>query len=340
MKNLSKLRKIANLLIQGLIFTATYIFIYKQVFYKTNLPGLISTLQDDLTQSGFQNQLVIIMTLMVVNWCIEAYKWKYLIGKVEHVGFFKACQAVLTGVSISSFTPNRVGEFFGRVFILKKASPVEGILITIVGSISQLLVTVISGSIALLIFMPYYLHDAPYSHGYLYYGISALVFVLDVLLLALFFNISILATLKERILQNRLKKMQRFFRIFAFYHNRELAAVIMLSLTRYLVFSTQFYLLLRLFDVNIPYLNALVLISLIYFIMAIIPTIALTELGIRGSVALYFFGLYFEKFPLVEGMGHAGVFAASTILWMINLGLPALIGTIFVFRLQFFRKTE
>ena len=340
MKNLSKLRKIENLLIQGLIFTATYIFIYKQVFHKTNLPELISALKDDLTKSGFQNQLIIIITLMVVNWCIEAYKWKYLIGKVEHVGFFKACQAVLTGVSISSFTPNRIGEFFGRVFILKKASPIEGILITIVGSISQLLVTVISGSIALLIFIPYYLNDSPYSHVYLYYGISALVFVLDVLLLALFFNISILATLKERILQNRLKKMQQFFRVFAFYHNRELAVVIMLSLTRYLVFSTQFYLLLRLFDVGIPYLNALVLISLIYFIMAIIPTIALTELGIRGSVALYFFGLYFEKFPLVGGMDNAGVFAASTILWMINLGLPALIGTIFVFRLQFFRKTE
>ncbi len=340
MKNLSKLRKIENLLIQGLIFTATYIFIYKQVFHKTNLPELISALKDDLTKSGFQNQLIIIITLMVVNWCIEAYKWKYLIGKVEHVGFFKACQAVLTGVSISSFTPNRIGEFFGRVFILKKASPIEGILITIVGSISQLLVTVISGSIALLIFIPYYLNDSPYSHVYLYYGISALVFVLDVLLLALFFNISILATLKERILQNRLKKMQQFFRVFAFYHNRELAVVIMLSLTRYLVFSTQFYLLLRLFDVGIPYLNALVLISLIYFIMAIIPTIALTELGIRGSVALYFFGLYFEKFPLVGGMDNAGVFAASTILWMINLGLPALIGTIFVFRLQFFRKTD
>jgi len=83
-----------------------------------------------------------------------------------------------------------------------------------------------------------------------------------------------------------------------------------------------------------------VLISLIYFTMAIIPTIALTELGIRGSVALYFFGLYVGKFPLIDGTNNIGVFAASTILWMINVGLPALIGSIFVFRLQFFRKTD
>ena len=88
------------------------------------------------------------------------------------------------------------------------------------------------------------------------------------------------------------------------------------------------------FDVQIPYFNALVLISMTYLIMAVIPTIALTELGISGSVALYLFGLYFRQIPL------AGVFAASTILWMINLGLPALIGTIFVFKLQFFRKED
>ena len=340
MKNLPKLRKIENLLIQGMIVIVTYIFIYKQVFQKTNLPGLIKTLEDDLTQSGFQNQLLIIIMLMVVNWCLEAYKWKYLIGKVEQVSFFKACQAVLTGVSISSFTPNRVGEFLGRVFILKKASHIEGILITLVGSVSQLLVTIINGSIALLIFIPYYFPDMAYSQGYLYYGIVSIVLSLNILLIGLFFNLSFLTTLKERILQNRLKRLRRFFRVFAFYHNRELVRVMMLSLTRYIVFSTQFYLLLRLFDVRIPYFNAIVLISLIYFTMAIIPTIALTELGIRGSVALYFFGLYVGKSSLIDGTNNFGVFAASTILWMINLGLPALIGSIFVFRLQFFRKND
>jgi hypothetical protein len=74
--------------------------------------------------------------------------------------------------------------------------------------------------------------------------------------------------------------------------------------------------------------------------MAIIPTIALTELGIRGSVALYIFGLYSGQVLPVSGANSLGIFAASTLLWTINLGIPALIGTIFVFRLQFFRKTR
>ena len=268
MNNLPKLRKIENLLIQVLIFIATYIFIYKQVFQKSNLPGLLRTLEDDLVTTGFLSQMLVILLLMMGNWCLEAYKWKYLIGKIESIGFFKALQAVLTGVSISSFTPNRVGEFFGRVFILRKASHIEGILITIVGSISQLLVTVFAGSVSLLVFIPHYLPDSSYSHGYLYYGIAAVVVMLDFLLLGMFFNLSFLSAFKERILEERLQKIRRFFRVFAFYHNRELVRVMMLSLTRYLVFSAQFYLLLRMFDVRIPYFNAIVLISLIYFIMA------------------------------------------------------------------------
>ncbi len=325
-------------MIQLAIFLATYAFIYKQVFHTSNLPELIKTTGDDLAKPGIQDRLLIIILMMVINWCLEAYKWKYLIGKIEKVSFFKAFQAVLTGVSISSFTPNRVGEFFGRVFILREASHIEGILITMVGSVSQLLITVFAGSASLVILIPHLLPDAAYSHGYLYYGIISIVTVLDLLLLALFFNLSFLSALKERILKNRWKKLRRFFRVFAFFRNRELATVMALSLTRYIVFSTQFYLLLELFDVSIPYPTAMMLISLVYFMMAIIPTIALTELGIRGSVALYFFGMYFGHLHTTLANLSLGVFAASTILWMINLGFPALVGTIFVFRLQFFRK--
>jgi hypothetical protein len=329
-----------NLLIQLAIFLVTCLFIYHQVFHKTDFSGLLQTIEDSLVKPGFKPVFLLVILLMVVNWSLEAYKWKYLIGKVEKISFFKSFQAVLTGISVSSFIPNRVGEFFGRIFILKTASRIEGVLITIVGSMSQLLVTILAGSIALLIVIPRYLSDAGFSSGYIFYSLVAIVMAMDFLLVSLFFRLSFLATLKERILQNGLKRFRKFFRIFAFYHNREMGTVLLLSFTRYLVFSTQFYLLLVLFGIRIPYFNALELIALVYFIMAIIPTIALTELGIRGSVALYVFGLYFKPIVPMAGAGNMGIFTASTLLWIINLGIPALIGTIFVFRLKFFRKTN
>lgn len=338
MRNPAKIRKILNLIIQLLILAVTYGFIYKQVFFKTGFPELLQSLRADINQAGFIKQLLLVFLLMVINWCIEAYKWKFLINKIETITFFSSFQAVMTGVSISSFTPNRIGEYFGRVFILKKASHIEGILITILGSMSQLLVTVIAGTLSLLIFLPSYFQNSIYGSGNVYYGIVFLAILLDLLLLGMFFNVSFLSALKERILKNGLKKARRFFRVFGFYHNKELLTLIIFSFLRYMVFSSQFYLLLRLFAVPVPFFNALILISLIYFIMAIIPTIALTELGIRGSVALYFFGLYLSQaYPGSNGF-NLGIFSASTMLWMINLGLPAILGTVFVFRLQFFRK--
>lgn len=337
LKNLSKLRKKGNLILQLLIFAATCIFIYFQVFSKADFPGFIGVIKKISDEPGVPSQFRIILVLMLLNWCLEAVKWKFLIGKIEKIGFFKALQAVLAGISISSFTPNRTGEFIGRVFILKKSSVVEGILITLVGSMGQLLVTVVAGSASLLVFVMHYFTEAVFSHHYIFIGMTVLLVVFNLLLLGLYLNLSFLATLKERMLKNRLKKLRRFFRVFALYRKRELLMVLLLSLMRYAVFSTQFFLLLQVFDVRIPFLSALILISLTYFIMAVIPTVALTELGIRGSVALYFFGFFFDQPDVFEGTVKLGILAASTSLWLINIGLPALLGTIFIFRLQFFR---
>jgi hypothetical protein len=102
----------------------------------------------------------------------------------------------------------------------------------------------------------------------------------------------------------------------------------------------QFYLLLLITGCEIAYPEALMLISLNYLIMAIIPTIAITELGVRGSVAIYVFGLYFANTVFWINSGATAVFAASSVLWIINLVVPAILGIIFVYRLRFFRKED
>ncbi|MCK9422239.1 MAG: flippase-like domain-containing protein [Bacteroidales bacterium] len=340
MKNKSKVRKLANLALQLLILGVTYAFIYKQVFLKNDIPSMIKNFEGELSKPGFTYGLILVIFLMLVNWGIEAWKWKLLIGKIETISFLKSFQAVLTGVSISSFTPNRIGDFFARVFILQKASHIEGILITILGSISQLLITILAGSAALLIFIPYCMAGTAFGHGYLYYTLLALIISFNLILLGLFFNVSFLSSLKEKIFKNGLKKLRKFFRVFAFYHNKEIATVILLSFLRYVVFSFQFFLLLWILGISLPFYHAQLLISLIFFIMAVVPTIALTELGIRGSVSLYVFGLFFARIDPSMMYCTLCIFAASTLLWVINLGIPALMGTFFVFRLQFFRNRK
>ena len=340
LKNRTKIGKTYNLIIQVAIIVLSYGFIYDQVFDKKDLPGILRKIGNELSNPDVFWLMVLVIFLMFVNWAIESVKWRYLMAKIERIGFWKSYEAVLTGVTISSFTPNRIGEYFGRVFILNTASRIEAILVTILGSMSQLLITIFTGSIALLTFVPLFMDHYWSYNSYLFYVIGAAIIGFNILLLGFYLNISFLASLKEKILRNGLKRIRKFFKVFAYYHNRELLTVLGYSLLRYVVFSAQFFLLLRVFAVQIPYLDAIMLISLIYYVMAVIPTIALTELGIRGSVALYFFGIYFSGHPHDSEAINFGVLAASTLLWAINLGIPALVGSVFVFRLKFFRKKE
>lgn len=339
MKDPSKVRKIANLLLRTAIFAIACLFLVQRVFSERGLHDFFTALRLSVVSgSGIQLfWLAVVLVMMPVNWGLEARKWSFLIVKTEKVPFGRAFQAVLAGLAVSSFIPNRAGEFLGRIYMLRTAGRIEAILMTLVGSVSQLLVTLLAGSVALLIFLPGFLPGTAAVYRYLYVALAVFLVVLNLSLLGLFFRMSFLSALRERLLAGRLKRFRKYLRVFAFYRNGEIARVILLSMARYLVFSGQFYLLLRLSGVVIPYLPALMLIALVYLIMAFIPTIALTELGVRGSVAVAVFG----SWATLTGAGDpgAGVLGASTLLWVINLGVPTLAGSFLVFRLRFFRKT-
>ncbi|MBL0343488.1 MAG: hypothetical protein IPP71_23095 [Bacteroidetes bacterium] len=81
--------------------------------------------------------------------------------------------------------------------------------------------------------------------------------------------------------------------------------------------------MLYLFGIDFSYLESMRLIALIYLVMAVVPSIALSELTVRGSVALYFLS------PLTGN--SAGIIAATTFLWFLNLIIPAIFGALAVF---------
>jgi uncharacterized membrane protein YbhN (UPF0104 family) len=343
----TNVRKTYNFLIRLLIILATYGFIYQQLFHKRDIKAVYQAFLDSFSSSWFINVIIIVILLMLVNWGIEALKWSLLIRKIEKVGFIRSFKAVLTGVAVSSFTPNRVGDYFGRVFILEKAARIEGVFITILGSMSQLLVTFLAGtSCIFLLFMGHHETLLEYfnipSHLYTWFlwGGVILILGLDVLFVLLFLNISLLDTLASRLKGKLLEKITSYIHVLSAYTTRELIIVILLSALRFFVFSTQMFLLLRAFSVEIPYLHAMVIIGVIFFAITMIPTVAIAELGIRGSVSLFLIGVYFsqpENMP--DGMAM-GVVAASTSLWLINLAIPALVGAVFAYNLKFFRRSS
>ena len=87
---------------------------------------------------------------MIVNWSIEAKKWQYSVASIHRLPFMQAFKAVLSGVSFSVTMPNRIGEYFGRIAYMPEGNRLKTISATLVGSISQLYVTVVCGTIGFI----------------------------------------------------------------------------------------------------------------------------------------------------------------------------------------------
>jgi hypothetical protein len=280
---------------------------------------------------------VMLFLLMLINWGIESLKWRLLIRQVEEVNVRTAFKAILGGLAVSIFTPNRVGEFFGRVFTLKKTDPLKAILLTIVGSFSQLLVTVVTGTAAYVIFAPKYLPTVIYESTWIVNGFSLTLSIISLVMVFAFFNISVLHRVSILIPAKYTERLRSSIDSMADCPRPLLLKTLMLSTLRYLVFSTQFYLAIRLMELNFTISQCLLVIPVIYLLLAAIPTVALTEIGVRGSVSVFLFGLFFGTKGL-DSDATLAVVSASTLIWIINIAVPSLAGVMVVFRLKFFRR--
>ncbi len=334
----AKVSKTWNILLQLFIAAATLLFLYRQLFHGRDLSSVIGFISEMQGQTNLYFQLGLLLMLMLLNHSLEAFKWQHLIAKLEKVRFWLALKAVFTGISVSMFLPNRVGDYLGRVFMLRQANPVKSILVTIIGSIAQLLSTVLAGLLASAIFLFYRLNLLKANEKWLF--TAAVFFIVFMILFALFvyFNVKMIKPLAETVFPRWKEKIAAFLDVFTYYSRKDLLKVLLLSLLRYLVFSFQFFLLLRLFGIGISYAMAMMLIALVYLLITVIPTIALSELGVRGSVSVYLFSLYLGAEGYWNDDMAMAVFAASTGIWLINLALPALLGVFFVYRLKFFRR--
>ncbi len=336
----TKLRKTYNILIRLLVVVFTVFFIYDQIFYRDDLSSLLVDFKTITIGFWTNVLLLIVIGLIPVNILVESSKWRYLIGKLEQVTILNSVKAVLAGFSVSMIMPNRVGDYLGRVFILKKADRLQAVLSTVLGSLSQLLTTVILGLVALIFYFPEYIDLSVRFNFWVYVGIVMAVITSIFVMIFSYLNFSVISIIIRKISGKYFKKIEKYSEVFSWYSQRELLNVLLLSITRYLVFSMQYYLLLRVFGVPISYMNSMMLIAVVYFAMTITPTIALTEIGVRGSVSLYVFQHHFELLGLWSPKIAMGVVSASSLLWVFNLVLPAIAGTIFVFSLKFFRKNN
>lgn len=316
-----KNKKILSLLIKVAIVLFAFWFIYHKLIANKNLHDF-NTLLKDINQLEIVGVIGLVVLLMFVNWLLEAAKWKYLMSHIEAISFYRAIESVFCGLTLAIFTPNRLGEYGGRVFFLSPKRRVVGVVAMSVGSIGQLVLTNVFGAIAACFFV------------YRFIPIDRVLFIAIVFLAAFFalfflvfyFNIQwlngILLSFKFT------RKYKKFYSILGRYRKKELFKIIGYCFARYLVFSSQYFILFVWLIPGLHYADIIMMTCLLFLVQSALPSLDLFDVGIRSVTAV-------ELFKHVTDQ-HVAVIACTASIWLINIIIPAILGTYFVFKLNFF----
>jgi uncharacterized membrane protein YbhN (UPF0104 family) len=318
-------KKLFSYLLKAAILVLAFAFIYHQFLNKNENLKQFKLLIKQISSTQVIFTLSVVVLLMMLNWLLESLKWQYLSRKLARISVWEAVEAVFCGLTWAIFTPNRVGEYGGRVMFLPNRKRIHGVFAMAVGSFAQNVITNVTGLLASLWFIYYFLE----LNTWAFIGIAVLIVIFLGLLLVFYFNIKWLVALLNRI--KFLKKYHRFFDIMGRYNFNELLLVIGYSLARFFVFTSQYYLVINLLLPNIPFLEMMMTVIVFIFIQSALPSLDLLDIGVRSFTAAHLF-LYITNQQIA-------IIAAVSAIWLINLIIPAILGSVFVLKLKFFDRT-
>lgn len=306
-----KNKVLVNRVIQLLILISVGIFIYFKLHQQE-----VSFSYKILKHSFDSYRLIwiIVLLLMPLNWFLEIIKWKKLCKPLGNVSLKSAASGVLSGLSFSFITPHGWGDYFGRIMVLNYEDRGKLVGALFFGKMTQLFITVIAGILGIIMFVEVW----PFL--YLWYFV---IFLVVAALIA--FNKTIYKLIKPYLF-----RIRYFFKIIKTYSAKLILEVTGLSLLRYLVFTLQFLLIMKILDVDLSIIVIISGITWIFLVKSIIPSFNfLSDLGIREVGAV----MFFENYMTDTGP----VISATFIIWIINILMPAIFGSFFIFYLKTLR---
>ncbi|MGB0403615.1 MAG: lysylphosphatidylglycerol synthase transmembrane domain-containing protein [Salibacteraceae bacterium] len=302
--------------------------LWYKVSNNQNINDILSFLETTMNDNQSQKFIIVCLCLMPINWLLESFKWQILISKIQKINWIRSYKAILAGVTVSIFTPNRIGEYAGRVLFVHHNNRIQAVFSTLISSIGQLTSTLIFGSISIYLF---YLNEYKHTgNSWIDNYLLALLIVMISTLIILFVSTPSLISLLRKL--KALRKVKKYVSFFNRYSVYELLKILTISILRYSVYSLQLYLILHAFGVELSISQGITLIPITFFIMTIIPSIALAELGIREAVALTVIGTASDN--------TIGILSATFMLWTINLVVPAILGSLFILQSRIFKRSN
>lgn len=146
----------------------------------------------------------------------------------------------------------------------------------------------------------------------------------------LFFRISRITNYVAKLFSST--RIQQWLQGPSQFERKTLLTLLGLSLLRYIVFLLQYGIALHLFGVLLNPMQIISAVSVCFLVLAVVPTFAIAELGMRGLIGIWVIGIYSSN--------TAGILLAAFSLWVVNLILPAAMGALLLLGVQKFFRNE
>ena len=307
-----KTKQLFYMLIKLSIVVGAFYFIYNRL---TTNEHLNFTVFIDFLKKNDVFSLKNVLFLLILtffNWFFEILKWQNLVHIIDKISVFDATKQSLAALTASLFTPNRIGDYAAKAIYYKSSKRPKIVLLNLLSNMMQMTVTTVFGIIGFCFFI--YTYDPEIS----YLKLGRFVVVIAIVLSFALFGA------KQSNLTVKGFSFQKVIDFIITIPKKRHIKNSTFSVIRYLIFSFQFYFLLTLFEVEVYYFNAMVVITTMYLLASIIPSVFVFDIIVKGSVAL----IIFE----IVGVNDLTILSIITLMWILNFVIPSIIGSFFVIK--------
>lgn len=313
-------KKYLNYFIKFTIVGLAMWFVYDKVNNQKNLFEFQQLIQQ-IDPLRMYSILFLVILMMFANWMLEVKKWQYLTSDIEPMGLWKATQSVFCGLTWAIFTPNRIGEYGGRVLLLRPQNRGKGAVLMGVGLFAQLVLTSVFGSLSIAWFITKYI-DAPTA---VIFSVWILATIYAAAFVILYFNVHWIDYLVSKF--RFLNKIKPFFAVLEDMTTKQLARVLLLSLARFAIFTSQYVLLMLVILPDLPRISMVLMIFILFFVQAAVPSLDIFDFSVRSFVASNLYAYITTQ--------DLAIMAIVSCIWFVNLILPAIIGSFFVLNVNY-----
>lgn len=320
------IKLLINYVVGPVLFIWVAWSLYRQLNAQQDLASSWAQIRNAAT--GPQSwKLVAVILMTFLNWGIEARKWQLLIRQLESLSLFRSMQAIFAGVALSITTPNRIGEYGGRFLFLQEGNRLRSVSLTLVGSLAQLIITFIIGAMGLICFRSFFAIELQGHFSLLFINATLYATLLMAVLgLLLYFRVSMITKWLEKL--QALGRLKAYIEVLGSFKASHLFNILWLSFLRYLVFTLQYIWLLQVLGVELSLMQGYILVSVLFLLLALYPSFVLLELILRQQFSVMIIG--------IVSSNTLGIVAASTGIWLINLVIPAMIGSLLIIKVRLY----